>query len=116
MPKLFQQTLKCGTIRYRKDGVCYFEVRKFSDIQNKVIPFFDRFPLKSKKADDYRIFKLITLIVFQKQHLTESGMKELLELRETMNSGGKRKYSSRQILNTCVWNPQRLYAKSVQAE
>lgn len=116
IPKMFQQILDCGTIRYRKDGVCYFEVRKFSDIQDKVIPFFDRFPLKSKKLDDYKTFKTIALIVFQKRHLTEWGMKELLKLRETMNSGGKRKYSSIEILNGCVWNPQRLYAKSTKVE
>jgi len=24
IPKLFQKTLQCGTIRYRQDGVCYF--------------------------------------------------------------------------------------------
>lgn len=99
IPTLFQQTLGCGTIRYRKDGVCYFEIRRFSDIQNKVIPFFDYFSLKSKKAGDYRIFKKIVSLVLAKEHLTYDGMKTLLTLREPMNSGGKRKYSSEQILN-----------------
>lgn len=99
IPMLFQKTLECGTIRYRKDGVCYFEVRKFSDLQNKVIPFFERYPLQSKKANDYKIFKEIIQLVLAKEHLTFDGMKRLLLLREPMNSGGKRKYSSEQILN-----------------
>ena len=98
IPKLFQKTLECGTIRYRKDGVCYFEVRKFSDLQSKVLPFFDQYPLKSKKADDYAIFKTITSIVFAKEHLTYRGIERLLLLREPMNSGGKRKYASTEIL------------------
>lgn len=99
IPKLFQEILGCGTIRYRKDGVCYFEVRKFSDLQNKVIPFFDHFSLKSKKMNDYNSFKIIAGIVSRKEHLTVGGMKELLAIREPMNSGGKRKYSSPYILN-----------------
>lgn len=57
------------------------------------------FTLKSKKARDYEIFKAITVIVFAKQHLTKMGMKKLLNLRETMNAGGNRKYLSKEILN-----------------
>lgn len=101
--KLFQQTLKCGTIRFRQDGVGYFEVRRLDDLKNVIIPFFEHFPLKSKKSKDFEIFKEISEIIFAKEHLTYNGMQKLLSLREPMNSGGKRKFSSKEILELmCV--------------
>ena len=48
VPRLFKEFLKCGTIRYRKDGICYFEVRSIKNITEIVIPFFRKFPLISE--------------------------------------------------------------------
>ena len=39
IPELFQKTLSCGIIRYRRDGVCYFEVRKICDLDEAVRNF-----------------------------------------------------------------------------
>ncbi len=39
-------------------------------------------------------------MIFSKAHLTKAGMQKLLELREYMNAGGKRKFTSSEILNT----------------
>ena len=41
--ELLQQTLECGTIRRRWDGVHYFEVNSYVDLMERVIPFFQRF-------------------------------------------------------------------------
>jgi len=98
---LIQSAFKCGTIRFRKDGVGYFEIRSLSAIRYCVIPFFDRYSLKSKKKKDFIIFRSIAELVFAKQHLTYQGMEILLRLREPMNGGGKRKFSTREILNCC---------------
>ena len=48
--ELLQSAFACGTIRYRKDGVGYYEVRRIADLENVIVPFFERHPLKSKKA------------------------------------------------------------------
>lgn len=37
---LFQEHLKCGTLRTRADGVWYYEVNTYTDIIENVIPFF----------------------------------------------------------------------------
>ncbi len=108
IPKLFQQTLGCGTIRYRRDGVCYFEVRTIADINEVVRIFFMRFPLRSER----QAFRLQTLLqiaklLTERKHLTEKGLQEVLELRALMKSNRKRKYELTDVLQ----NPQRLYAR-----
>ena len=111
IPKLFKNYLGCGKIRYRKDGICYFDVRKTEDLVNIVVPFFKRFPLLSKKDDTFKIFCEALEIVKNKKHLTKSGMENILELRNKIVVGRKRKYSNKKILSTYQKNPQRLYAK-----
>lgn len=90
--------LGCGTVRFRQDGVGYFEVRAFGEIRDIIIPFFNQYSLQSKKRYDFKLFCQIAEIIFSKQHLTYQGMSRLLQLRENMNGGGRRKFTSRQIL------------------
>lgn len=94
-----QQAFGCGTIRFRQDGVGYFEIRSLDGLKNVVIPFFNQYQLQSKKRADFDTFCAIANMVFAKRHLTYNGMKELLALRENMNGGGKRKFTSQTILS-----------------
>lgn len=107
--ELLQRTLGCGTIRYRKDGVGYFEVRRIADLREKILPFFDRYPPKVK-SDDFAAFRKMVGMVSNREHLTRQGMRRLLEIRAPTNRGGKRKYTDDDILRHFVENPQRLYA------
>ncbi len=111
LPKLFQKTLKCGTIRYRKDGICYYEVRKLNDLLLTVIPFFKRYPIVSNKQNVFRIFSEIAILVLEKKHLAKKGMEKILKLRDLIIVGRKRKYSKEEILKSYQKNPQRSYAK-----
>jgi hypothetical protein len=108
IPKLFQQTLGCGTIRYRQDNVCYFEVRTIADINEKVRKFFELFPLRSQRQA-YRLQLLLQAIglIAAGKHLTRKGFLEIMQIRELMISNRKRKYELVDILQ----NPQRLHAK-----
>jgi hypothetical protein len=47
--ELLENHLGCGTIRYKCDGVWFFEVNNLGDIHGHVIPFFDRFGFLSVK-------------------------------------------------------------------
>lgn len=105
---LFKRHLGCGTLRSRPDGVWYYEVNNFNAIREKVIPFFKRYRfLSAKKKRDFAKFCKIAKIVEKEEHLTEEGIKEILETRREMNDGGKRKYSEKEILKE-FRNPQRL--------
>jgi hypothetical protein len=108
IPILFQKTLGCGKIRFRKDGVCYFEVRTINDLHTSVRAFFTRFPLLSiRQADRFRVLMQAVEMMTEGKHLNPEGLKTLLELRASMISGRKRKYEITDVLQ----NPQRLYAR-----
>jgi len=101
VPKVFKEALKCGTIRYRKDGICYFEVRKVKDLKKVIIPFFKKFQfLSENKKKVFKIFCKILQIVDEKRHLEKKGMEEILKLRDLIIVTRKRKYSKKEILNS----------------
>jgi hypothetical protein len=98
---LFKRHLKCGTLRSRPDGIWYYEVNNFTAITENVIPFFDRFRfLSAKKKRDFATFKSLAILIREGAHLTETGIRTILELRKEMNGGGagRRKYSDDEIL------------------
>ncbi len=86
-----------GTMRSRTDGVTYYEVTKPGELKMRVIPFFERFPLRLKNAD-LAIFITITELVLSGRHLSSAGIIDILTLRAPMNRGGKRRYSDDQII------------------
>jgi hypothetical protein len=85
-------------VRGRRDGVFYFEITKPTDLEARVFPFFDRFPLRTAKSKDLEIFREITELVQAGSHLTVAGVAAILELRAPMNRGGKRRRSDEEIL------------------
>jgi hypothetical protein len=96
---LFKQHLGCGTLVSRPDGVWYYEVNNFNAIWDNVIPFFRRFGfLSAKKKRDFAKFRQIAEMMKTDQHLTEEGIRKILEIRREMNDGGKRKYSESEII------------------
>ncbi len=111
---LYKKHLKCGTIRGRKDGVFYYEVNNFTAILENVIPFFKRFNfLSAKKKRDFSKFQQIARIMKDERHLSPEGIEEILEIRDEMNDGGKRRYSDKEIRKRFE-NPQRPYAELSQ--
>ena len=94
---LFRQTLGCGTTRRAGNGGWYWEVNRLSDIQDRIVPFFERFPLLGSKAEDFRRFASAVRIL-ARGRLSPSGYAQVLALREGMNRGGKRRHSMKRIL------------------
>lgn len=52
-----------------------------------IIAHFDKFPLKTKKVNDYRLFKRAFDIIINKEHLTEKGLDKLIAIKYSMNNG-----------------------------
>ena len=94
---LVQETLNCGIIKTRKiDNLHSFDVTNVGDITEKIIPFFQKYPLLSEsKKRNFSIFCEVSYLVKQGEHRNESGFKKILNLREKINEGkGRtRKYS-----------------------
>ena len=97
LPELLMTAFGTGTVRDRGDGVHYFEVTRPAELEERVFPFFDRFPLRSSKRGDLAVFRVITELVRSGRHLSVSGIDEILILRAPMNRGGKRRYAAEHI-------------------
>jgi LAGLIDADG endonuclease len=85
----FIEYLSCGNISKkstRPDSVI-FMVRKFSDIKEKLIPFFQKFPLQGVKSMDFLDFCQVVKIIEDKSHLTFEGLKKIRSLKSGMNKG-----------------------------
>ena len=93
--ELCRFVFQTGSI-YRKSGihpVLNFSVDSRRNIIEKIIPFFDKYPLITKYKD-YRKFREILMAMECKEHHSLKGFKRLVALAHTMNDQGKqRKYS-----------------------
>lgn len=95
---LYKKVLSCGTIRpNRRDKTIKFEVRNLNDLIFKVIPFFEKYPLKSSKQNEFLKFRKICQLIYLKNNRYESGLKEIVKLAIQMNPGSKRKYNTQQL-------------------
>jgi LAGLIDADG endonuclease len=97
-PELLRSVFGVGTTRGRGDGVFYFEVTKPADLEERVFPFFERFPIRGPKANDLAVFREITTLVQAGRHLTPRGIGDILALRGPMNRGGKRRRTDDEII------------------
>ena len=98
---IIKKELGCGIIKVRKKDLLYsYDVTKPQDIIQKVIPYFQKFPLLSEsKRKNFAIFCKIAQIMDKGGHKNLSGLRKILELREGINEGkGRtRKYGIRDI-------------------
>lgn len=86
----FKKHLGCGTIRTRSDGVSYYEVNNFNSITDVIVPFFKKYNfLSANKKFQFSKFCQIVNLMQDKKHLEEKGLEEIINLRKTMNRGGK---------------------------
>ena len=76
----------CGNIF--KDGNNFvFRVSKFDDLDNKIIPFFQKYPIFGVKYEDFLDFCRAALVIKNKKHLTMEGLDELCLIKTGMNKG-----------------------------
>lgn len=52
---------------------------------NKIIPFFNQYPILGVKRLDFVYFSLIAMKMENKEHLTESGAIEIVKITKGMN-------------------------------
>lgn len=74
-----------GVLSIRKT-VALWRVRSFKNLKI-IIDHFDRYPLITKKRLDYLLFKEVFQMVTNKDHLTEEGIKKIVNLRAYINKG-----------------------------
>ena len=87
MNKLIK-SLGCGIISER-EKVIDFRVTKFADIENKIIPFFNNYPILGVKSKDFSDFVLIAELMKENKHLTKEGLEQIKKIKVGMNTGRK---------------------------
>lgn len=100
---LMKKHFNCGIIKQRKDGLHSYDVTNPKEIQEVIIPFFNKYSfLSNSKKRNFKIFKQITKLMKDKKHLNPKGFKKLLQLRESLNEGkGRtRKYTMENVLES----------------
>ncbi|KAF1107977.1 hypothetical protein B8V09_03485 [Streptococcus agalactiae] len=68
-----------------KGTVVTFSVESLSDLTEKIIPFFNNYPLKGIKLKNFEEFKKVANLMGSKAHLTESGLNKIREIKSEMN-------------------------------
>lgn len=82
--------LGCGRFSVSKEAA-YYTCSRFTDISEKILPFFNNYPIKGVKSDDFKDFCKICEIVRSKGHLNDEGFNQIGEIKRGMNfSEGKR--------------------------
>lgn len=90
-----KETLGCGNIyylnyeRYKKWKPHYkHKVSNLKDISEKIILFFQKYPLQAKKKQSFAIFCKVAGLMKQKHHLNEIGIEEIRQLvRDSLDAG-----------------------------
>jgi hypothetical protein len=86
--KSFVEYLGCGKYNPRSSqDAGDFLVTRLSDITDKILPFFTKYPLEGAKAKNYADFCKAAEIMKQGRHLTEEGLEQIREIKAGMNTG-----------------------------
>ena len=95
---VFKDYFKCGRIFINKrhdnhnENIYRFCIRSISELNIIVIPFFEKYHLKTAKLNDYLIFKKIVLMMSKQKHLKKNGIDRIASLIENMNRKKKSRF------------------------
>jgi hypothetical protein len=53
----------------------------------KIVPHFDKYPLKTQKFSDYLLFREVVMMMKRREHLTIKGLQKIINIRATLNKG-----------------------------
>jgi hypothetical protein len=67
-------------------SMLHFRIESIKDL-SFVIIHFAKYPLKTKKYEDYVLFKKAYYILLNKEHLTLDGLQKFVEIKASINKG-----------------------------
>lgn len=70
---------------YINNQVARFQIVNYSDITDKILPFFEKYLIQGKKSLDFISFKEVALIIKNKDHLKLEGFEQILDIKDRMN-------------------------------
>jgi hypothetical protein len=94
--ELMKSFFGCGKIyvnrRYdnHKENIYRYCVRSIKDLKEKIIPFFEIYPLQTEKKKEFEKFKTIVEMMINGEHLDPVGREKIMEIASSMNRKKKR--------------------------
>ena len=89
----------CGFVRpSKRDNMIKYEVRSIRDVQDRIIPHFEKYQLKGRKRNDYRFFKEIIDLMKKNKHLEKEGLLKIINLVLKMTKNPRRIKSLENII------------------
>ena len=90
--ELLQAFFGCGrlTAKGPNSSVMTYSVYGV-DVERVIIPFFDQYPLISRKREDYLKFREIVHLMRVGAHRTDAGFQHIVKLAFSMNQRGKQR-------------------------
>ena len=69
-----------------KDSI-HYQVSSLLDLTNVIIPHFEKYPLITQKRADFILFKQAVDLINRGEHLTKEGLRKLIGVKVSINSG-----------------------------
>jgi hypothetical protein len=80
----YKENNKISYVYYGNNSVS-LQITKYSDINNVIIPFFNKYPIQGQKSLDYYDFFKVVDMLKNKEHLTSEGFNKILKIKASMN-------------------------------
>ena len=80
----------CGVVRVNHEDRMAYRVRSKAHLLERIVPFFMKHPLKTRKNVDFRKFRKVLLMMDKGVHLTGEGVEEIRQIAGQMNRGSSR--------------------------
>ena len=77
----------CGVVRTNHGDRMAYRVRSKEHLLEKIVPFFMKHPLKTKKNVEYLKFRDVLLLMEKSAHLTIEGVEKIRAVASEMNRG-----------------------------
>lgn len=77
---------QCGVVRKNHGTRLSYRVRGQENLQNHIIPFFEKHQLKTRKRIDFEKFRKVILLMEKGEHLEADGLEKIQKIKTTMNS------------------------------
>ncbi len=85
-----KQFFGCGVVRQNHGDRMAYRVRGFEHLLERIVPFFERHPLKTRKHLDFLKFRQVLMMMQGNEHLTLEGIEKIRQIASEMNTGRER--------------------------
>ncbi len=83
----FKAYFGCGVVRRNHGDRMAYRVRGQTHLWERIVPFFVKHPLKTKKRLDFQKFKRVLRMMQAGEHLTPQGIAKIRDIAAKMNRG-----------------------------